>query len=518
MKLIDAKIDQASNPVDTSEGKTTQLSDRETDELVIGLVGPVGAGVSTTAQLLKEKLFKDFGYEKVEIIKVSSLVEKKAQLDLTDNISEVERIEKLQAKGSELRKSHGDDVLAGLAVDEIVQNRAKYDGYRAKDAMQIIQPKRFAYIIDSLKHPNEVQTLRNVYGSVFWLFGVFAPEKIRKSRVSEKRLKQRDPEEIIRRDEEEGVSHGQKVRKAILQADFFIRNDKHNDTDLQKSVDRCLKLIFGTEVVTPTIAERGMYNAFAASMGSACLSRQVGAAILSQDGELIGSGRNDAPKYGGGLYDAEDEANDHRCYKWKTKICHNDKKKNKLYDDIFERLEPMFSSTLAPVTKAEVIAQLKKTDIKNLIEYSRAIHAEMDAVLSVARGNKKGLVGSTMYCTTYPCHNCARHIVASGIEAVYYVEPYPKSLATELHPDSICNEEKDSEKVVKFIQYDGVAPSNMLRLFEAREDRKKHGKAINRDPSKSQPISRSALDGYSHREKLVIHKFKQALSETKENQ
>ncbi|MDN3612645.1 hypothetical protein QWZ16_23945 [Vibrio ostreicida] len=26
----------------------------------------------------------------------------------------------------------------------------------------------------------------------------------------------------------------------------------------------------------------------------------------------------------------------------------------------------------------------------------------------------------------FPCHNCAKHIVASGIKRVVYVEPYPK--------------------------------------------------------------------------------------------
>lgn len=39
--------------------------------------------------------------------------------------------------------------------------------------------------------------------------------------------------------------------------------------------------------------------------------------------------------------------------------------------------------------------------------------------------------------TTFPCHYCARHIVAAGIYEVQYIEPYPKSKALQLHADAI---------------------------------------------------------------------------------
>src|SRR5690606_6216358 len=76
--------------------------------------------------------------------------------------------------------------------------------------------------------------------------------------------------------------------------------------------------------------------------------------------------------------------------------------------------------------------------ISSLIEFSRSIHAEMDAILSASR---EGIstVGCDLYVTTYPCHSCARHLVAAGIRRVYYVEPYIKSLALELHSDAITS-------------------------------------------------------------------------------
>ena len=43
----------------------------------------------------------------------------------------------------------------------------------------------------------------------------------------------------------------------------------------------------------------------------------------------------------------------------------------------------------------------------------------------------------TLFATTFPCHHCARHIVAAGIRRVVYVAPYAKSRAVDLHDDAI---------------------------------------------------------------------------------
>ena len=70
------------------------------------------------------------------------------------------------------------------------------------------------------------------------------------------------------------------------------------------------------------------------------------------------------------------------------------------------------------------------------LEYGRTIHAEMSAISDAARLGR-ALKGTILFCTTFPCHMCAKHIVAAGISEVIYLEPYPKSLAGELHGDSV---------------------------------------------------------------------------------
>ena len=70
------------------------------------------------------------------------------------------------------------------------------------------------------------------------------------------------------------------------------------------------------------------------------------------------------------------------------------------------------------------------------------MHAEMDAILSASLAGVSPK-GCRLFVTTYPCHYCARHIVAAGIDEVQFIEPYPKSRATALHSDAITTESDD---------------------------------------------------------------------------
>ena len=104
----------------------------------------------------------------------------------------------------------------------------------------------------------------------------------------------------------------------------------------------------------------------------------------------------------------------------------------------------------------------------DITEFGRAVHAEMEAMLCCAKVGVSPR-GGTLYTTTFPCHNCAKHIVDVGIRRVVYVEPYPKGQAKELHSDSIeiegpIREEKDLKKV-QFQPFVGVGPRRYVDLF-----------------------------------------------------
>jgi dCMP deaminase len=54
-------------------------------------------------------------------------------------------------------------------------------------------------------------------------------------------------------------------------------------------------------------------------------------------------------------------------------------------------------------------------------------HAEINALLNAARAGRRTL-GATLYCTTYPCGECAKAIVTAGIYEVVFLHEYNSPL------------------------------------------------------------------------------------------
>jgi deoxycytidylate deaminase len=104
-------------------------------------------------------------------------------------------------------------------------------------------------------------------------------------------------------------------------------------------------------------------------------------------------------------------------------------------------------------------------------EFGRSVHAEMEAILAAGRLGVSAR-SSTLFSTTFPCHNCAKHIINAGIGRVVYIEPYPKSHARSLHNDSICFsvDENNSEDKVRFEPFIGIAPRNYWSLFSHQNE------------------------------------------------
>lgn len=144
---------------------------------------------------------------------------------------------------------------------------------------------------------------------------------------------------------------------------------------------------------------------------------------------------------------------------------------------------------------------LKESKISDLTEFGRIVHAEMEAILSCTRVGIS-TVGASLYCTTFPCHNCAKHIVDAGITRVVYVEPYPKSRALDLHSDSISLEtdpdKKFDQKRVKFEPFTGVGARRFLDLFSmslgsGTKMRRKNKEGITVDWSQDNATARTPL-------------------------
>lgn len=284
--------------------------------------------------------------------------------------------------------------------------------------------------------------------------------------------------------------------------------------------------------ISPSVTEKGMFTAFSASLQSACLSRQVGAAILDINGNVIATGRNDVPKFGGGLYSYEDGDKDYRCIHKGAK-CYNDAQKNKIKKKMLSEVNTEFEQILSDSTalSVEMKDTLKKiiddklankvvnriyknTSVGSLIEYSRAIHAEMDAITTLARTGDGTTKDKILFTTTYPCHNCARHIVAAGIKKALYIEPYEKSLAIDLHDDAISNDINCENNKVVFEQFEGISPRRYQKFFFSTSDRKdREGNSLSISTRYSNHVDIQFLDSYQDMEVKIAADFLKRISQ-----
>lgn len=145
-----------------------------------------------------------------------------------------------------------------------------------------------------------------------------------------------------------------------------------------------------------------------------------------------------------------------------------------------------------PVTLSE------RALIRDIIEFMRAVHAEMAAITSAARRGV-ALQGTIMYATAFPCHECARHIVAAGISRVYFVDPYPKSRVSEMFDDSISIDEDKKERI-PFLAFTGIAPRLYADVFQM-PDRKIDDKWIDWNSLRRRQMPRRSVGPVSYLEK-----------------
>ncbi len=495
-----------------------------TPELVIALCGPIGSPLHETTAQIKNAL-NEFGYL-TEPIRLSDLIRINSNsVDVSiEKANRFSEIDTLIKAGDELRRTLGNDVLAKMAIAKISADRRKSygefsdranEGEKAPDKQ--IQAHRICHVIDSVKNVDELKLLRLIYGEALFAIGVFSPVEIRKKNLGRPgALNAEDINKLIDTDSGEEFSHGQSVRDTFPQCDFFLRVDEpipgpteHKAIgQVVEKLRRFFNLIFRTAVVSPTPEENAMYAAASAARNSACMSRQVGAAVTSKVGELLATGWNDVPSNGGGLYGkpplfqiANEARGDERCYAQSGAKCHNDLEKRTIADKIVEAL---VSEAVLASEKQETAVQIimKDSRIKDLIEFSRAVHAEMHAILGASRLAGDRVIGGKVFVTTYPCHSCARHLVAAGISEIYYIEPYRKSLATRLHADALT--ESIDGKGVKLMQFDGVAPRRFIDLFDSGSRKSKAGVLKLSERIEASPSTHVSLRAIPRLEEVVV--------------
>lgn len=466
-------------------------------ELVFGLVGALGTDMERVSQLLHLAL-EDMDY-RVQEIRLSALLR---EIDWDEPLDEGAKLDSYIAThmdaGDRLRSDwNRGDALALLAAAKVVSER---------DALANEEESlsRRAWVLNQLKTPAEVQTLRDVYGSRFFLIAAYTPDDERIERLNEaitasRRSSDRskwevDATELLRRDQSEDPPYGQDVRDTFHRADLFVNAGR--DADTRSQLERLLEIVLANPFKAPTKDEFALFEAHGAARMSAEPGRQVGAALVNEQGEIIALGTNEVPRPGGGVYrEGSDEPGvpDQREFRFgsddeERAVDTNDRVQREIATEIADALNATERRWLREdVDPDDLLAVMLTTRLGDLTEFGRAMHAEMSAILDAAR-NGRAVAGASLYVTTFPCHNCARHIVGAGIRSCVFLAPYAKSQAAMLHSDSllVARRAPDVAKV-SFEPFVGVAPRRYAEFFTWTRRKEDDGKLLTWDARSAKP-------------------------------
>ena len=227
---VGTKEQQVRVPVDSQELAKQHAS----RELIFGIVGHVGSGTSTVAETLKAVLggtHLHFEAYECVIIKARDVIVEWATLHgkivPVDGTPSIVQVQEYQNLGDSMRSTIDHAAVARGAIKKIRYERAKMQEVSIdKDKPVLPDGSPRAYIIDSIRHPAEVNLLRRVYGDGFVLVGIVCEHSVRKNRIS---AKYRDAgldaaEAFMSRDAKADQTFGQRVSDAFHLWDFFIDN------------------------------------------------------------------------------------------------------------------------------------------------------------------------------------------------------------------------------------------------------------------------------------------------------
>ncbi len=277
----------------------------------------------------------------------------------------------IKKKGYEVNEKNEKKIREGL--------RKKY-GMGAYATLNIPKIDKFLkegdVVVDGLYSWTEYKVLKEKYKENFFVIAVYSPPELRYERL-EKRKTEVDDKDIRNRPIEKDqvkwrdYSEIQNIEKGgpIAMADYLIDNTKGLDY-LKNQIEELLKKIHqkGTSSGRKDYISWDDYFmgvAVLSSMRSKDPSTQVGACIVDPDKKIVGTGYNGAPR---GI---EDDS-----FPWAR--------------------EGDFLET----------------------KYAYVCHAELNAILN---STKENLKGCTLYVALFPCNECAKAIIQSGIKKVVYL-------------------------------------------------------------------------------------------------
>ena len=471
----------AAEPAAPPAGHLTPKFPAET--IILGFTGSLGSGCTYISQDVA-RLQGFLHYE------LSKPIREQAKKEGDESYPNKQRIGNMLRQGS-----HGLGVLAFKAIEFADAEWAKDSG------------KFKGVVLSGIRNMGEVMLLRQYPN--FFLFSIHADKKVRFDRLKKdgKVKTEAEFDAIDEHDSEENLSHGQQVKRCNYDADVIFDNNENIPTTapqqkeqhirggfIEKYVSLIQRLIAGqpTHEYLASANETFMTMAYTESSRSVCLKRKVGAviAVVHKDtktgreyGSVIASGHNDVPE---GQSPCVFEDGLECCYR--DKLQENYAKMLKCCPGCGTPIEKGFtcSSCSEPVTEfvktcpscgkdPEISYSCKNAECEHhnddifslfipgsgsnkgkLLDVCRSLHAEENAIISLAPTGSVLNEDAVLYTTTFPCNLCANKIAEMGIHRVVFAEPYPMLAAYEIL----------RQRGVEVEKFEGVKSSAFFRLYK----------------------------------------------------
>ena len=169
----------------------------------------------------------------------------------------------------------------------------------------------------------------------------------------------------------------------------------------------------------PSWDEYFMIQAYLAAIRSTCLRRRVGAVLVSSK-KILGTGYNGAP------------------------------------------------SGLKHCTEIGCIRQNMNIPSGMRHELCRGIHAENNTIRQALHA-RDSLEGAELFCTTYPCNECAKMIIDEKIRRVIVIHDYRSELAEEMFEEAKIEVEvykRDVRELIARLTFGKENAKKIMKLIE----------------------------------------------------
>lgn len=401
----------------------------------------------------------------------SLLAKLDAHIEKKVNKSDISYTQTFQNIGENLRKSGAvhSSVAKPIQYKNIPDIFYIAESLRRVGKLLYAQGKKFI-AIDALRNTYEIQYFKNRYAN-FYLLSVVASQNTREIRThTQFGLEKDDYKKIKDFEYQDKETSSQNINSCIGLGDIFINNDENcSDKYLNYQLFKYIALIRKPGLFTPNDDERNMQVALTARYNSGCISRQVGACVTGSDGYVRGIGWNDVQ-----------EGNTPCLYRTLGELLHpkenqaySEYEKSKEFQDYikqqsYNKSVPFCFKDIE--NKKHIDAKLQKfkfdsevyKDISKLFKNptrERALHAEENAFLQLAKTGGQSVVGGTLYTTDSPCQLCAKKAMQLKIKRIVYIDAYPDISTTH----TLKSGKKDAYP--EFKMFEGVSGSAYFKLF-----------------------------------------------------